>query len=227
MLPGGGLRVLGLGDETEAEIAAFLDHGVTVLLLEYRTLQIDPQRLAQPAPPPPVGAAPVKFPKLEIRNGNANPSPDDPALSEVLRLATADGQAALQLADRKADEWHLDRSRIGMIGTSAGGGVAFGALMAEGAPETRPDFIVSIFGPALQDVAASESAPPLFLVTEADHGPVTDGLIALFSIWKAAGRKAELHVYEVPNFSMTVDLWGNRLFDWMEERGIISIAGSR
>lgn len=228
LLPGGGLRVLGLGDETDGEIAAFLDHGVTVLLLEYRTLQIDPQRLAQPAPPPPGGAAAaVKFPKLEIRNGNANPSPDDPALSEVLRLATADGQAALQLADRKAGEWHLDRSRIGMIGTSAGGGVAFGALMAEGPPETKPDFIVSIFGPALQDVAAGENAPPLFLVTEADHGPVTDGLIALFSIWKTAGQKAELHVYEVPNFSMTVDLWGNRLFDWMQERGIVPAVGSR
>jgi len=224
MLPGGGLRVLGVGKETNDEIAAFLDRGVAVLLLEYRTLQVDPEVLARPAPPRPASAGPIKFPKMEIRNANANPSPDDPALSEVLRLATADGQAALALARSKAEEWRLDPDRIGMIGTSAGGGVAFGALMAGGAPETKPDFIVSIFGPALQDVAADENSPPLFLVTEADHGPVTDGLLALFSMWKDADRKVELHVYEVPNFSMTIGLWGPRLFDWMVERGIVPAA---
>lgn len=219
MLPGGGLRVLGVGNETQREIDAFLDHGVAVLLLEYRTLQIDPAVLDRPPSPPPPG--PVKFPKLEIRNGNANPSPDDPALSEVLRLASQDGMAALKLAHDKAAEWKLDPDRIGMMGTSAGGGVAFGALLGDGTPDTKPDFIISNFGPALQDVMAPENAPPLYLMVEADHGPVTDGLLALFPIWKDAGHKVELHVYEVPNFSMTVDLWGERLFAWMRERSII------
>lgn len=225
LLPGGGLRVLGMGVETDREVAAFLDRGIAVMVLEYRTLQVDPAVLAKPpqspSPTPAGNAGPIRFPKMVIRNGNANPSPDDPALSEVLRLATADGQAALRLAHAKAKEWGLDPDRIGMIGTSAGGGVAFGALLAEGGTESKPDFIISIFGPALQDVAAPVNSPPLFLVTESDHGPVTDGLLALFSIWKGADHKAELHVYEVPNFSMTVDLWGNRLFDWMKERSII------
>ena len=58
-------------------------------------------------------------------------------------------------------------------------------------------------------------------MTEADHGPVTDGLLAIYSIWKAAGQRAELHVYDVPVFSMSVDLWGKRLFDWMAEQHII------
>lgn len=221
MLPGGGLRVLGMGRELQREVDAFVANGIAVIVLEYRTLQIDPDTLARPPRPAPAGGAPIAFPRRAIRNGNANPSPDDPALNEVLRLATADGQAALRLAHEKAAEWHLDRARIGMIGTSAGGGVAFGALLSDGPPETKPDFVVSIFGPALQDVAASADAPPLFLVTEADHGPVTDGLLALLSIWKGAGRRAELHVYEVPNFSMTVDLWGARLFEWMREQAII------
>lgn len=221
MLPGGGLRVLGLGEGTRAEIDAFLERGIAVILLEYRTLQVDPETLARPPAAPSPSAGPVKFPKMEIRNANANPSPDDPALSEVLRLATADGKAALALAHERADEWNLDPDRIGMIGTSAGGGVAFGSLLMDGPPNTKPDFIISIFGPSLQDVEVPTDAPPLYLVTEADHGPVTDGLLALFSLWKDAGAKAELHVYEVPNFSMTVGLWGGRLFDWMVERAII------
>jgi len=41
-------------------------------------------------------------------------------------------------------------------------------------------------------------------------------------IWKDAGQSVELHVYEVPNFSMTVDLWGDRLFDWMAEQNLLS-----
>lgn len=222
LLPGGGLRVLGMGRGTDAEVQAFLDHGVAVAVLEYRTMQVDPAGLARPAtgagatPPPP-----VRFAKMVIRNANANPAPDNAALAEVQRLAVEDGREALRLLHRRAADWRLDPARIGMIGTSAGGGVMIGALLAGGEAEALPDFLISIFGPALQDVVPPADAPPLFIATEADHGPVTDGLLALFSLWKDNGHKAELHIYEVPNFTMTVDLWGPRLFSWMAERGIV------
>ena len=78
--------------------------------------------------------------------------------------------------------------------------------------------------PSVNSIALSSSqlrGPPLFLVTEADHGPVTSGLLAVYQIWKDAGGQAELHVYDVPVFSMTVDLWGPRMFDWMRERSIL------
>lgn len=221
LLPGGGLRSLGLGAETDAEIAAFLDLGVAVAVLEYRTLQTDPEALARQAALAPVDPATVRFPKLVIRNGNANPSPGDPALAEVQRLATDDARAGLRLLHARAGEWRIDPARIGAIGTSAGGGVAFGALLDGTDDQERPDFIVSIFGPALQDVAVPADAPPLFLVTEAGHGPVTDGILALFALWNEAGCHAELHVFDVPNFSMTVGLWWPRLSAWMRERGIV------
>lgn len=217
MLPGGGLRVLGLGQESDAEVDAFLRHGVAVLRLEYRTAQTPAQSIPRACRPRPASPAPVRFPKVDIRNGNANPAPGDAELSRVLALAVADAQEALRLARRRAGEWRLDPRRIGVIGVSAGGGVAFGTVLADAAPEAKPAFVVSIFGPSLQDVVVPKDAPPLFLVTEADHGPVTDGLLALFSLWKAAGKSAELHVFEVPVFSMTVDLWGGRLFDWFDK----------
>ncbi|OYW44763.1 MAG: hypothetical protein B7Z08_08355 [Sphingomonadales bacterium 32-68-7] len=228
MLPGGGLRVLGAGAASDAEIEAFLARGIAVMRLEYRTRQVPAQSIPRACQPRPAGAAaapPMRFPALEIVNGNANPARGDAVLATVLELATADAQAALRLLHARGAEWNLDPDRIGAIGESAGGGVAFGALLADAPVETKPDFLISIFGPSLQDVHVPEPAPPLFLVTEADHGPVTDGLLAVFSIWKAAGQKVELHVYEVPNFSMTIDLWGPRLFDWMVERGILVSAG--
>lgn len=225
MLPGGGLRMLGMGNPLDKEVETLLAQGVAVLVLEYRTLQLSPaeiERASAPPPPSPPGAPPARFPRMAIVNGNANPAPDNAALSEVLRLATADAQAALALLHARAPEWKLDPDRIGVMGTSAGGGVAFGALLDRGAaPERRPDFLVSIYGPALQDVATWDGAPPLFLAVEAEHGAVTDGLIDAFRIWNEAYQSAELHIYQVPNFSMTIELWGPRLFDWMRDRAIL------
>ncbi len=220
MLPGGGLRQLSIGIDMHDTIAMLNEEGVAVIVLEYRTLQLSPEQVAKATAPRPPSSAPVEFPKMEIRNANANPSPNDPAMNEVLRLAVADGQAALRLVRSKAGEWHIDPDRVGMFGTSAGGGVAFGTMMA-GADGAMPDFIVSNFGPALQDIAVPQDAPPLFLITEAWHGPVTDGLLALFRMWNDQRKPAELHIYDVPNFTMTPDLWGGRLIDWMYERGLI------
>ena len=220
LLPGGGLRVLGMGSYIQDTIDLLNDEGVAVIVLEYRTLQRTPDDIAQATAPRPPALGPIEFPSMEIRNANANPSPDDPAMNEVLRLAVADGQAALRLVRSKAAQWHIDPDRVGMFGTSAGGGVAFGTMMA-GEDGATPDFIVSNFGPALQDIAVPDNAPPLFLITEAWHGPVTDGLIALFRMWNQERQPAELHVYDVPNFSMTPDLWGPRLIEWMAERELL------
>jgi acetyl esterase/lipase len=222
MLPGGGLRMLGMGAGLDHEVDALLARGLAVLVLEYRTLQLAPEDVARASAPPPAGGPTPRFPRMQIVKGNANPAPANAALSEVLRLATADAQAALALLHANAAEWNLDPDRIGVMGTSAGGGVAFGTLLDRDAPlEMRPDFLISIYGPALQDVATWEGAPPLFVAVEAEHGAVTDGLIEAFRIWNEAYQSAELHIYQVPNFSMTVDLWGPRLFEWMRDRGIL------
>jgi acetyl esterase/lipase len=225
MLPGGGLRLLGMGAGLDEEVDTLVAQGLTVLVLEYRTLQLSPDEVTRAAAPPPAapaGGSPSRFPRMPIVKGNANPAPSNAALAETLRLATADAQAALALLHAKAPEWNLDPDRIGVMGTSAGGGVAFGALLDRDAPaEARPDFLISIYGPALQDVATWEGAPPLFLAVEAEHGAVTDGLIEAFRIWNEAYQSAELHIYQVPNFTMTVDLWGPRLFDWMRDRAIL------
>ena len=222
MLPGGGLRVLGMGEAMDAEIAALVGQGVAVMRVEYRTRQLPADGIARECAPPDPDAPPIRFPKMKIVNGNANPAPNDAQGQLVLKLATDDAKAAIAMLHARADELGLDRDRIGVLGTSAGGGVAFAAMLDDTAPASeKPDFLISIFGPALQDVHVPDPAPPLFLVTEADHGPVTDGLLAVFSIWKDADEKVELHVYDVPNFSMRVGLWGPRLFDWLEERGIL------
>lgn len=215
ILPGGGLRILSVGDDTQAMIARLNAHGITAILLKYRILQVDPDA------PPQRGPSPGNLPAVEIVKGNANPARGDPAMDEVLEFATHDAETAMRYVRTHAGEWGVDPHRVGMIGTSAGGGVAFGALLA-GDAATRPDFIVSNFGPALQDVAITDDAPPLFLAVDADHGPVTDGIIALRGIWAAAGAAVELHVYDVPTDAMNISLWGDRLIAWLGEQGFLA-----
>jgi acetyl esterase/lipase len=221
--PGGALRALGFDNEG-VKLAEWLnERGIAGFVLKYRTLQ---QSSPAPPGPPPAGAGPNSAPRQELAivNANANPAPGDAALAEVLELAVADAQAALELVRRRATEWRIDPTRVGIIGFSAGGGVAVGtALAAQSA--ASPDFLVSVYGPSLMDVNVPAHAPPLFVAVGATHFNVTNGCLALFSAWKAAGKPAEIHVYDgiSAGFGMTkrghpVDGWTDRLHEWLTAR---------
>jgi acetyl esterase/lipase len=221
--PGGALRVLGFDNEG-VKLAEWLNaRGIAGFVLKYRTLQQDPAAARGPVPGMPAQGSQPRA-ELVIVNANANPAPDDAKLAEVLELAVADAQAALALVRSRAQEWRIDPTRVGMIGFSAGGGVAVGAALAAG-PGASPDFLVSVYGPSLQDVNVPANAPPLFVAVGATHFNVTNGCLALFAAWKAAGMPAELHVYDgiSGGFGMTkrghpVDGWVDRLYDWLVAR---------
>ncbi len=220
-LPGGALRGLSVGEDFHEMVKQFNAEGIAVFLLKYRTLQIAPRPQPGPGTQPPAGGAPGGargLPDLVIVNGNANPAPDDEELSRVLELAVDDAQVALRMVRANAEEWGVDPDRIGMIGVSAGGGVAFGTVVGN-LPGAAPNFVGSLYGPSLMDVVVPEDAPPIFMATETGHGPVTAGLIALLEMWIDAERPAELLVFDVPR--LRNDLWDERFMEWMGEQGIL------
>jgi acetyl esterase/lipase len=217
--PGGALRVLGFDNEG-VKVARWLNgRGVAAFVLKYRTLQQSPGTSAPRALP---AAGPRQ--ELEIRNANANPEPDNAALAEVLQMAIADAQAALRMVRGNAASWHIDPARIGIMGFSAGGGIAVGTALAA-RTDASPDFLISLYGPSLMDVQVPEHAPPLFIAVGTTHFNVTSGCLALFAAWKAAGRPAEMHVYDQvgAGFGMTprglpVDTWIERAHEWLVAR---------
>jgi acetyl esterase/lipase len=223
--PGGALRALAFDNEGVTVAEWLNERGIAGFVLKYRTLQQD--RTA-PRGPLPGMLAPSDGSRQElvIENANANPAPNDAALNEVLALATADAQAALRLVRRNATNWNVDPGRVGIMGFSAGGGVAVATALAPKS-DASPDFLVSVYGPSLQDVYVPEHAPPLFIAVGATHFNVTNGCLALFGAWQAAGKPAEIHVYDgvSAGFGMTkrglpVDRWTDRLYEWLLARGL-------
>ena len=215
--PGGALQALSI-DSEGTRVAEWLNSkGIAAFVLKYRLRQ-------QPPGANRTGAAPPAGPReeLKIARGNANPAPGDAVLDEVLRMGIADAQQALRLLRMTAGEWPVDPRRVALMGFSAGGGVSVGAVLAD-EPGASADFLVSVYGPSLQDVIVPADAPPLFVAVGSNHFNVTNGCLALFAEWKKAGKPAEIHVddqvsggFAMSKRGLPVDTWPDRLLDWMQ-----------
>jgi hypothetical protein len=59
----------------------------------------------------------------------------------------------------RLDKHHVDPNHTGILGFSAGGGVAIGTTVAE-SPNAYPDFVATVFGPAPVDVSVPKQAAP-------------------------------------------------------------------
>lgn len=198
------------GLETARWLAA---RGITAFVLKYRLLEEpDPSVLAE-----------------------APPMTDVPAFSEWMKQKTAptrklagqDGQQAVRLLRERADEWGLDRERIGILGFSAGGSTALETAIAED-PHARPDIVVSVYN-GFFDGPVPAHVPPLFGVVAADD-PLVGRLIEVARMWTAVGAPTEIHVYEqgghgfsVKPQGLPVDSWPERLADWLAHRGWLPI----
>jgi len=216
--PGGAFRMLSVDGEG-ADVAKWLNkQGFAAFVLKYRLYNPGNSKMA-PMDPSKI--------KLSLKYANANPAPDNLELNNVIRLATADGQQAIRLVRQNAKKWHIDPTKIGIMGFSAGGGVAVGTALLDD-PEGYPDFIVSLYGPSMVDVHVPSNAPPLFIAVAANHKPVSLGCVALYSVWNEAGKSAELHVFSKGNGPFGIrkqglpsDDWPDLFLKWIKGEGLI------
>jgi dienelactone hydrolase len=138
-------------------------------------------------------------------------------------MAIADGQQAIRVLRRDSARYAIDPKRIGILGFSAGGGVAVGTAVTESS-DAYPDFVATVYGPSLVDVTVPQQGAPLFIAVMDGHFNVTNGCAALFTLWKEAGRPVEFHVYDHgygPASGMPVTTWTDRLHDWLLARKIL------
>jgi predicted esterase len=235
LCPGGAMRMLGFA-EPERTAEWLNSRGIAAFILKYRVVpDIRPASGGTGTPVPPKAGAPAKkmgmgmgnelsFREILNRNGNANPAPDNQEHLSVIKMAIADGQQAIRVLRRDAAKYHIDPKRIGILGYSAGGGVAIGTAVTESS-DAYPDFVASIYGPSLVDVSVPEQGAPLFIAVMDGHFNVTNGCAALYALWKEAGRPVEFHVYDHadgPSSGMPVSTWTDRLYDWLVRRKLVT-----
>jgi acetyl esterase/lipase len=217
--PGGAFRMLSLDGEGK-NVAMWLNRqGFAAFVLKYRLLKTGGSEKMAPMD--------LSKIRLSLKYANANPAPDNHELNNVIRLATSDGQQAIRLVRRNAEMWRIDPSKIGIMGFSAGGGVAVGTALLDD-PGGYPDFVVSLYGPSMVDVHVPENAPPLFIAVAANHKPVSMGCVTLYSLWNEAGKSAELHVFSkgpgpfsIRMQGLPSDAWPDLFLKWIRGEGLI------
>ncbi len=225
LCPGGGMRALSWGTDVE-QMATFLnERGIAAIGLKYHlNTGSFPQGMQMPAM--------VDVTHLErFPQADANPL-HYPAGDSILQLAADDAKAAIRLVRQQAQAWHLDPHKIGYLGFSAGGGVAIAATIQATDPAERPDFLCTNFGPSLMPVKVPNPAPPLLIMTRADHQNVAAGLVNLFLEWKKAGGNAELHLYGdgtgpytlMPQTGRTTtEAWSQQFLLWLQAKGFSEV----
>ena len=212
--PGGGFVMLSWESEGTRVAQRLADLGYAAFVLKYR---LDP---TSDDPAAFVREFTAKMTDLAKR-GAAGGAQTATFASE--KPAAADAAEAIRLVRRRAGEWGIDPKRVGFVGFSAGGITA--ANVATLDPTGRPDFVGVIYGALHNPVPAD--APPAFIATSADDPLLKDAAIPMFQAWRAAGRPAELHLYEKGGHGygmnvqgLTSDHWFDEFVWWLQARGV-------
>lgn len=229
--PGGGFLFLSWQSEG-TDVARWLSqHGVTAFVLKYRLHDS--------------GATDQEFQQqvaalfARLGRGVRGAAPRSPKLivgapadaQDILPLDVADGLQAMKVVRKRAAEWHISPNRIGMIGFSAGAMLTTGVLTSY-ASDSRPDFAASIYGNTVDSAKVPADAPSLFILCASDDPLLPAiGSANLYSIWKAAGHSAELHIYSkgghgfgMHKQGLPIDHWIDRYGDWLDAQGLLKPA---
>jgi acetyl esterase/lipase len=205
VLPGGSFRALAW-DVDGMETARWLSRkGITAFVLKYRV-----------RPP--------------LKGESFGGSLEDFARATRVRrgFVVADAEQSICFIRSHLRHYALAPDRVGIIGFSAGAMATIAVALAK-QQSARPDFAVSMYGAALDSEAVDSGAPPLFIGAAQDDPqlPVTNS-VDIFRRWNAAGRPAELHIYEKGGHGfgfrthhLPVDRWPETLEAWLVSRGYI------
>lgn len=193
VVPGGAFHFVSIDNEGYDLARALAAAGIDAFVLKYRVAPMPEADDDIPAFMARLGerlgqAAPGETLPPGVRRAESGP------LAEGRALGCADGRQAMRLLRARAGDLGIAPARLGVIGFSAGGGIA-ADLMLAAPPDCRPAFAAPIY-PAWAEAPVPADLPPVFLATAAD-----DTLVAPFSTAKLgeichrAGGRVALNIY--------------------------------
>lgn len=155
--------------------------------------------------------------------------------------ALADTVRAIRTIRARAEEWHIDPKKVGAMGFSAGGELAWqaSAKAFPGNPaasdsieklDGRPNFQALIYPGRSQDIVPDATVPPAFLACSAyDRQDIAEGLAEAYLRFKRAKADAELHVYAASKHGFGVQAgnkgaikgWTDRFNEWLVSKDFL------
>ena len=211
--PGGGFMMLSMDSEGYAVAEWLAARGVTAFVLKYRL---------ETTPVAPDAFQKKMFEMIGSHRDLAQSLPGEPK-------AVEDGLAAMRYVRAHASRWQIDPARIGFMGFSAGGMTTSGVSTQYDAA-ARPDFVGIIYGAMKANAVVPADAPPAFIAVAADDQLLADASHPIFKAWKAAGRSAELHIYQRGGhgFGMnpthgSADHWIDEFYWWLQSTGVLTL----
>ena len=154
--------------------------------------------------------------------------------------ALADARRAIRLVRSRAEEWHVDPRRVGLMGFSAGGELAIlaGTRLEKGEVsahdpidrlDARPDFLAPIYpGFRRGTLSVSQETPPTFLAVADDDRYCAQCALDFYEALKKAGVSGELHIYArgghgfgMEQRRIPITGWIEHFRDWMDDRGYL------
>lgn len=216
--PGGGFRWLSMGNEGWEVATALAEKGIAAFVLKYR-LQPTPGPLADfaasmnaPRPTPPASS--------DSSERTARPNTPQQDLSNQLQ----DAEAAYAMIVKRAKEWSVDTSRIGMMGFSAGAMLTMHSTLQS--KTMKLAFIAPIYG-GMGPVEVPKNAPPMFNVIASDDF-LFRGQFGVIDSWFKAGRPVEFHLYQngghgfgLGNPGRTSNRWFDAYIHWLDVNGFL------
>lgn len=217
--PGGGFRTLSMENEGWDVARALAAKGVAAFVLKYRLNQT-PNTMPE-----------FERSMQEMFSATAARPPMNPeSMVNAIAPQIADARAAFALVRSRADEWHVDRDRIGMVGFSAGAMLTMAT--AQAGVDAKPAFIGNIYGP-ISEMRVPADAPPLFVALAADDPFFAGKGFGLIESWTAAKRPVEFHLYEQGGhgFGMyqkttTSTGWFDAFARWLDMHGYMKPASN-
>jgi len=206
--PGGGFHALSI-DSEGYEVARWLAaKGVTCFVLKYRLVEsktIDPTT------------------ELTTKNGKQM----EADVAPIIKLAMADGLAAVSYVRQHAANYGLNPKRIGILGFSAGGTVA-ASVMYNYTPQTRPDFggpIYLQYEWVIKKEVPADAPPAFILAATDDQLGLAPHSVQLYTDWTKAKKPAELHLYAngghgfgMRKNNLPSDHWIELFGTWLEKQ---------
>lgn len=215
IFPGGGFQSLSINREG-IDLAKYLsERGISAFVVKYRlvkTLSGDPAR--------------EMMEKLKDR------SAFEKSTLPVIQMAAADGKRALKYVKDNAAKYGITKTKIGVIGFSAGSTVALETVLNNSTADA-PDFAASMYGGPREELL-SEPMPdkkiPMFICAASDDQlELAPRSIQLYNKWLNAGAETELHMYAKGGHGfgmgkqhLPVDSWIVRFEEWMKQQQILN-----